>query len=60
MRYGTDAGFAWQPGSVKPMVLDGLGIVGDRLHSPDEWADLDSITPRLYLTVRLLETLGAP
>lgn len=60
MRYGTDAGFAWQPGSAKPMVLDGLGIVGDRLHSPDEWADLDSITPRLYLAVRLLETLSAP
>lgn len=57
MRYGTDAGFAFQPGSATPMVLDGLGIVGDRLHSPDEWADLDSIVPRLYLTVRLLETL---
>ena len=60
MRYGTDAGFAYQPGSAKPMVLDGLGIVGDRLHSPDEWADLDSIAPRLYLTVRLLETLSTP
>lgn len=59
MRYGTDAGFAYQPGSTTPMVLDGLGIVGDRLHSPDEWADLDSITARLYLTVRLLETLSA-
>ena len=58
MRYGTDAGFAYHAGSAKPAVLDGLGIVGDRLHSPDEWADLDSITPRLYLTVRLLETLG--
>jgi glutamate carboxypeptidase len=60
MRYGTDAGFAFQPGSAKPMVLDGLGIVGDRLHSPDEWADLDSVTARLYLTVRLLETLSRP
>jgi len=58
MRYGTDAGFAWQPGSTKPMVLDGLGIVGDRLHSPDEWADLDSVPARLYLTVRLLEELS--
>jgi glutamate carboxypeptidase len=58
MRYGTDAGFAYQPGSAKPVVLDGLGIVGDRLHSPDEWADLDSIAPRLYLTVRLLESLS--
>ena len=58
MRYGTDAGFAYQPGNDKPMVLDGLGIVGDRLHSPDEWADPDSIVPRLYLTVRVLETLS--
>jgi glutamate carboxypeptidase len=57
MRYGTDAGFAYQPGSAKPIVLDGLGIVGDRLHSPDEWADIDSVPARLYLTVRLLETL---
>lgn len=60
MRYGTDAGFAYQAGSAKPAVLDGLGIVGDRLHSPDEWADLDSVAPRLYLTVRLLEALGKP
>jgi glutamate carboxypeptidase len=60
MRYGTDAGFAFQPGSAKPVVLDGLGIVGDRLHSPDEWADLDSVAPRLYLAVRLLESLSAP
>lgn len=60
MRYGTDAGFAFQPGSAKPVVLDGLGIVGDRLHSPDEWADLDSVPARLYLTVRLLETLAKP
>jgi glutamate carboxypeptidase len=58
MRYGTDAGFAWQAGSAKPMVLDGLGIVGDRLHSPDEWADLGSVPARLYLAVRLLETLS--
>ena len=42
--------------------LEGLGIVGDGLHSPEEWADLASVPPRLYLTVRLLETLarGAP
>ena len=57
MRYGTDAGFAFHPGSDKPAVLDGMGIVGDRLHSADEWADLDSIAPRLYLSVRMLELL---
>ncbi len=56
MRYGTDAGFAYHPGSSKPAVLEGLGIVGDGLHTPDEWADLASVTPRLYLTVRLVES----
>ncbi len=57
MRYGTDAGFAYHPSNVKPAVLEGLGIVGDRLHSSDEWADLDSVAPRLYLAVRMLELL---
>jgi glutamate carboxypeptidase len=55
MRFGTDAGYAYNPANPKQTVLDGLGIVGDKLHNPDEWADLDSIVPRLYLTVKLLE-----
>jgi glutamate carboxypeptidase len=58
MRYGTDAGFAFNPKAGKPVVLDGMGIVGDRIHSSDEWADLDSVAPRLYLTVRMLEMMG--
>ena len=58
MRYGTDAGFAYHPDSATPAVLEGLGIVGGRLHSPEEWADLDSVGPRLYLTVRMLELLA--
>lgn len=58
MRYGTDAGFAYNPNNSKPAVLEGMGIVGDRIHSPDEWADLTSIAPRLYLTVRMLEDLS--
>jgi glutamate carboxypeptidase len=58
MRYGTDAGFAFHPGAAKPVVLDGMGIVGDRIHSSDEWADLDSVVPRLYLTVRMMEIMG--
>ena len=58
MRYGTDAGYAYQPGSAAPAVLEGMGVVGDGLHTVDEWADLDSVPPRLYLTVRMLETLG--
>ena len=58
MRYGTDAGFAYNPKTGKPVVLDGMGIVGDRIHSSDEWADLDSVVPRLYLTVRMMEVMG--
>ena len=58
MRYGTDAGFAYSSENKKPVVIDGMGIVGGRIHSPEEWADLDSIPPRLYLTVRMLEILG--
>jgi len=58
MRYGTDAGFAYEPNGGKPAILDGMGIVGDRIHSSDEWADLDSVAPRLYLTVRMLESLA--
>ena len=58
MRYGTDAGFAYTPNAAKPVVLDGLGVVGDRIHSSDEFVDTDSIAPRLYLTMRLIEQLS--
>jgi glutamate carboxypeptidase len=34
--------------------LDGLGIVGGAGHSPEEFADLESIVPRLYLLTRLV------
>ena len=57
-RYGTDAGYAYQPAQAKPAVLEGLGIVGGGLHAPDEWADLDSVPSRLYLTLKLIELLG--
>lgn len=58
VRYGTDAAFAYHPGHATPVVLEGLGLVGQGFHSPNEWADLDSIAPRVYLTVRLLEALA--
>jgi glutamate carboxypeptidase len=58
MRYGTDAGLAYRPGSARPAVLEGLGIAGAGLHAPDEWADLDSVVYRIYLGVRLIEELG--
>jgi len=34
--------------------LDGLGYVGGGFHTDDEWIDLSSVTPRLYLLTRLL------
>jgi glutamate carboxypeptidase len=57
-RFGTDAGYAYRAGHAKPAVLEGLGIVGGGLHASDEWADVDSIAPRLYLTLKLIELLG--
>lgn len=39
--------------------LDGLGFVGAGGHSVDEYVDLTSITPRIYLLTRLVMELGA-
>ena len=39
--------------------LDALGIVGGGIHTPEEYADLDSIVPRLYLLSRLLVDTGS-
>ncbi|MGV7208661.1 glutamate carboxypeptidase [Oxalobacteraceae bacterium A2-2] len=39
--------------------LDGLGIVGGGIHTPEEYAELDSIVPRLYLLARLMMEYGA-
>ncbi len=58
MRFGTDAGYAYQEGAEKPAVLETLGLVGDGLHSPREYALLDSIAPRLYLTMALIMKLS--
>ncbi|HLW23570.1 MAG TPA: glutamate carboxypeptidase [Steroidobacteraceae bacterium] len=38
--------------------LDGLGIVGGDFHSEQEWIDLDSVVPRIYLLSRLLMDLA--
>ncbi|KAB1074494.1 M20/M25/M40 family metallo-hydrolase [Methylobacterium planeticum] len=56
---GTDAAYAFQPASPgKPAVLESLGVVGGRYHSADEFAVLDSLTPRLYLATRLVMQLS--
>ncbi|WP_336490894.1 glutamate carboxypeptidase [Methylobacterium nigriterrae] len=58
---GTDAAYAFQPGSPgRPVVLESLGVVGGRYHSPEEFAVLDSIVPRLYLATRLVTQLAQP
>lgn len=53
---GTDAGFA--SGSGKAAVLESLGLAGWGFHAKDEYIEIDSIVPRLYLTARLLQELG--
>jgi glutamate carboxypeptidase len=39
--------------------IDGLGIVGGGIHTPEEYADLSSFAPRFYLLARLVMELGA-
>jgi glutamate carboxypeptidase len=58
MRFGTDAGYAYQPGSAEPAVLETLGVVGGRLHSPEEFAEVGSLAPRLYLTAHMIMALS--
>jgi len=59
MRFGTDAGYAYVPDSQKPAVLETMGVVGAGLHSEDEYMELSSIAPRLYLTTAMIMQLSA-
>jgi glutamate carboxypeptidase len=38
--------------------LDGFGIVGGNIHTPDEYAEVESIVPRFYLLTRMLMELS--
>ncbi|EGH99614.1 M20/M25/M40 family metallo-hydrolase [Pseudomonas syringae] len=58
MRFGTDAGYAYVPDSAKPAVLETMGVVGAGLHADDEYIELSSIAPRLYLTAALITQLS--
>jgi len=40
-------------------VLDGFGIVGGGIHTPEEYAEVESVVPRLYLLSRMLMDLSA-
>ena len=53
---GTDAGYAGRSG--KPAVLESLGLAGWGYHAKNEYIEIDSIVPRLYLTTRLLTDLA--
>ena len=39
--------------------LDGLGPIGDRLHSPEEWCHLPSLTERAQLAALVLHRIAA-
>ncbi|HEY4069352.1 MAG TPA: glutamate carboxypeptidase [Burkholderiaceae bacterium] len=54
----TDAGFAASSG--KPVVLESFGLAGWGFHARDEYIELDSIVPRLYLLTRLLSEIAKP
>ena len=54
---GTDAGFAGRSGHAA--VLEGLGLAGWGYHAKNEYIEIDSIPPRLYLAARMLIELGA-
>lgn len=50
---GTDAAFAAQSG--KPVTLESFGLAGYGYHSSEEeYVDLETIVPRLYLLTRLI------
>ena len=49
---GTDAGYASQSG--KAAVLESFGLAGWGYHARDEYIEIDSIVPRLYLLTRMI------
>jgi glutamate carboxypeptidase len=52
----TDAGFAGRSG--KAVVLESFGLPGSGYHARDEYIEIDSIAPRLYLMTRMLQTVA--
>ncbi len=53
----TDAGFAGR--LPKTVVLESFGLGGAGYHARDEYIEIDSIVPRLYLATRLLMDIGS-
>lgn len=55
---GTDAAFAHRSG--KATVVESFGLAGFGYHARDEYIEIDSIVPRLYLVSRMLQDIGKP
>lgn len=53
---GSDANYAAIVGAI---AVDGMGIVGGNDHTPEEFIEVNSITPRLYLLTRTLMDIGS-
>ena len=53
---GTDAAYAARSG--KAVVVESFGLAGWGFHARDEYIEIDSIVPRLYLVTRLLTEIG--
>ncbi len=53
---GTDAGYAGRSG--KAAVVESFGLAGFGYHARDEYIEVDSIVPRIYLVTRLLTEIG--
>ena len=53
----TDAAFAGRSG--KAVVVESFGLAGFGYHARDEYIEVDSIVPRLYLAARLMMDIGA-
>lgn len=51
----ADVAFAAETGAPS---IDGFGILGGGAHSLDDYADLSSIVPRLYLLTRMVMDIG--
>lgn len=53
---GSDANYAAIVGAI---AVDGLSMVGGGDHTPDEYIELDSVVPRLYLLTRIMMDIGS-
>lgn len=55
---GTDAAYAYNPDAATPAVLESLAPSGGNSHGVDEYLEVETIVPRIYLTTRLIMELS--